>query len=67
MDSYKEFFKSPKSLNSILNCGNYNSFSTSSKIARENKRINASFNSEVDKDKSLLDFYIVIISIFSIC
>jgi len=58
MDSLKKFFKNPKTLNSISNGELSDNFlSTSSKITSENKSINISFNSEITKDKPLLDFY----------
>ena len=58
MDSFKIFFKNPKTLNSILNGElSDNSYSASSKVTSENKSINISFNSEITKDKALLNFY----------
>ena len=58
MDSFKIFFKNPKTLNSILNGElSDNSYSASSKVTSENKSINISFNSEITKDKVLLNFY----------
>ena len=58
MDSLKKLLKNPKILNSILNgeLSDY-SYSTSSKVTSENKSINISFNSEITKNKPLLDFY----------
>ena len=58
MDSLKKFFKNPKTLNSISNGElSDNSYSASSKVTSENKSINISFNSEIIKDKVLLNFY----------
>ena len=58
IDSFKIFFKNPKTLNGILNGEiSDNLYSSSSKITSENKSINISFNSEITKDKVLFNFF----------
>ena len=58
IDSFKIFFKNPKTLDKILNGELSDSlYSTLTKVTSENKSINISFNSEITKDKNLYDFY----------